>query len=99
MSWLDRFFYALLIFVPAAVIANFFHSTPQVVFILSAIGIIPLAKLIGEATEEAAYHTGAAVGSLLNVTFGNATELIIGIFALGLHSQTEYHTCKDRRYT
>jgi Ca2+:H+ antiporter len=82
MSVLDRFFYSLLIFVPAAVIASFLRASPPVIFILCAIAIIPLAKLIGEATEEAAYHTGAAVGSLLNVTFGNATELIIGIFAL-----------------
>jgi Ca2+:H+ antiporter len=79
---IDKLFYSLLVFVPAAVIAHFVDASAQVVFILSAIGIIPCAKLIGEATEEAAFHTGAAVGSLLNVTFGNATELIIGIFAL-----------------
>lgn len=82
MSILDRIFYSLLVFVPAAALAAYMHASPQMIFILCALGIIPLAKLIGEATEEVAFHTGAAVGSLLNVTFGNATELIIGIFAL-----------------
>jgi Ca2+:H+ antiporter len=82
MSILDRIFYSLFVFVPVAIIASFLHASPQIIFILTALAIIPLAKMIGEATEEAAYHTGAAVGSLLNVTFGNATELIIGIFAL-----------------
>jgi len=82
MSWLDKFFYSLLIFIPAAIVAELLQASPQIIFILSAIAIVPLAKLIGEATEEAAYHAGAAMGSLLNVTFGNATELIIGIFAL-----------------
>jgi Ca2+:H+ antiporter len=52
------------------------------VFFLSALAIIPLAKYIGQATEELAAKTSAAFGGFLNVTFGNATELIIGIFAL-----------------
>jgi Ca2+:H+ antiporter len=50
--------------------------------LLSAVAVIPLAKFIGQATEELAAKMGAAWGGLLNVTFGNATELIIGIFAL-----------------
>ncbi|CAG8816785.1 12247_t:CDS:2, partial [Racocetra persica] len=44
--------------------------------------IIPLAKLLGFATEEIAYTVGEAVGGLLNATFGNAVELIIAIVAL-----------------
>ena len=57
-------------------------SSPEILFFLSAIAIVPLAKLIGQATEELAIRTSAAWGGLLNVTFGNATELIIGIFAI-----------------
>jgi Ca2+:H+ antiporter len=60
----------------------FFHVSPLLVFILSAIAIIPLAKYIGEATTELTSHTNAGLGGLLNATFGNATELIVGMFAL-----------------
>ncbi|MBV9279564.1 MAG: calcium/proton exchanger [Chloroflexi bacterium] len=60
-----------------------FSQTPQtLLFVLSAIGIVPLAALIGKATEELAYHVGAAGGGLLNVTFGNVPELLIGILAI-----------------
>ncbi len=52
-------------------------------FALSGLAIIPLAGLIGEATEELARRLGPALGSLLNATFGNAAELIIALFALG----------------
>lgn len=51
-------------------------------FFVAALAIIPLAKFLGEATEELAGHSGPAVGGLLNATFGNATELIIAVFAL-----------------
>ena len=51
-------------------------------FICSALGIIPLAALIGQATEDLEYYVGPIAGGLLNATFGNAPELIIGIFAL-----------------
>jgi Ca2+:H+ antiporter len=47
------------------------------VFVLSAIALLPLAWLIGEATENAAYYTGPGFGGFLNATFGNAPELII----------------------
>ena len=82
MTLIDRIFYSLLAFVPIAVYASFSNVSPQVTFIFCAMAIIPLAKLIGEATEEVTIHTGAALGGFLNATFGNATELIIGIFAL-----------------
>src|SRR6187402_2068298 len=52
------------------------------VFILSAASLIPLAWLIGEATEHAAHHTGPGVGGFLNASFGNAPELIIALFAV-----------------
>ena len=80
---LDRIIKYLLIFVPIAIIADFvLHLDPVLVFILAALGVIPLADLIGEATEELAIHTGPKLGGLLNATLGNAAELIITIFAL-----------------
>jgi Ca2+:H+ antiporter len=75
-------FLALLIFTPLALLAASFHFSPFLVFILSAIAIIPLAKYIGDATTELTSHTNAGLGGFLNATFGNATELIVGIFAL-----------------
>ncbi|MGC9968535.1 MAG: calcium/proton exchanger [Minisyncoccia bacterium] len=79
---MNRIFLGLLIFVPLAIAAHFLAISPVVVFFLCALGIIPLAKFIGEATEELSVHVGSALGGLLNATFGNATELIIGIFAI-----------------
>ncbi len=79
---MNRFFLCLLVFVPLAVIASVLHAPPVLTFFVSALAIVPLAKYIGEATEELAVHTGPALGGLLNATFGNATELIIGILAL-----------------
>lgn len=79
---MNKFFLWLLLFVPITFIAKFLGFSPTVLFILSALAIIPLAKYIGEATEELTVYTGPALGGLLNATFGNATELIIGIFAL-----------------
>ncbi len=79
---MDKVFLWLLLFVPIAALAAFFHASATTIFFLSALAIIPLAKYIGQATEELAARTSTALGGLLNVTFGNATELIIGIFAL-----------------
>jgi Ca2+:H+ antiporter len=79
---MNKFFKILLIFVPIAFAAKYLGFSSLWIFILSAIAIIPLAKFIGEATEEISVHTGPALGGFLNATFGNATELIIGIFAL-----------------
>ncbi len=79
---LNKIFNVLLVFVPITIIAHLLNLSPIIVFILSAISIIPLAKYIGEATEELSVYTGPALGGFLNATFGNATELIIGIFAL-----------------
>ena len=58
------------------------HPGSTVDFVLAALSLIPLAWLIGEATEHAAHHTGAGIGGFLNATFGNAPELIIALFAV-----------------
>ena len=79
---MGKFFFALLIFVPLSVAAAYLGASGTVVFFLSAIAVVPLAKYIGEATEELASRTTPALGGLLNATFGNAPELIIGLFAL-----------------
>ncbi len=78
----DRIVKLLLIFAPVAVIAELAGADPVLVFVFAALGVIPLADLIGEATEELAVHTGPKIGGLLNATLGNAAELIITIFAL-----------------
>jgi Ca2+:H+ antiporter len=74
--------YFLVICAPIALLLEFTHSEPLLVFIFAAIGLIPLAKLIGQSTEHLATHYGPTVASLLNVTFGNAAEIIIGIAAI-----------------
>lgn len=79
---MDKFFISLLIFVPITFLAHYLQMPAIWMFIFSALAIIPLAKYIGEATEELTVYTGPGLGGLLNATFGNATELIIGIFAL-----------------
>jgi len=72
----------LLILIPLALLARILSWPPLVIFILSGLAIVPLAKWMGTATEELAVHVGPGLGGLLNATFGNATELIIAIFAL-----------------
>lgn len=79
---MPRWMWALLVVGPIAYLLSFFHTSEVLLFTLSAIGIIPLAALIGKATEELAYHVGASAGGLLNATFGNVPELIIGALAI-----------------
>jgi Ca2+:H+ antiporter len=74
--------YFLLIFVPMAIVLEYIHADHLILFVVAAIGLIPLAKLIGDSTEHLASHYGATLGSLLNVTFGNAAEIIIAIVAI-----------------
>jgi Ca2+:H+ antiporter len=74
--------YVLLIFAPIAAALEVVHADHLVLFLVSAIALIPLAKLIGDSTEHLATHYGPTVGSLLNVTFGNAAEIIIGVVAI-----------------
>lgn len=72
----------LLIFVPAALVLRFWLHNETVLFICSGLAIVPLAGWMGRATEELAEHLGEGAGGLLNATFGNAAELIIGLLAL-----------------
>jgi Ca2+:H+ antiporter len=72
----------LLLFVPAAFVLEFTHADPLFILIVSALGVIPLAALIGEGTESLAEKVGERAGGLLNATLGNAAELIISISAL-----------------
>lgn len=80
---MPRWLYGLLIFtVLAPLVSLFFPNLPLLLFIIAGLGILPLAALIGQSVEQVAEHTGERIGGLLFATFGNATELIIGIFAL-----------------
>lgn len=79
---MNRWLYLLLLAAPSAVIAEALHTPPLVPFVLAALGLIPLAGLIGMATETLAERLGSAIGGLLNATFGNAAEIIIGLAAL-----------------
>ncbi|HXQ89822.1 MAG TPA: hypothetical protein VN733_09305 [Solirubrobacterales bacterium] len=75
--------YLLAPLIPVAVALELAHAPATVVFAASALGIIPTAALMGRATEELAARSGPGIGGFLNVTFGNAPELIIALFALG----------------
>ena len=79
----DGWPYLLVPFIPLAVLLELVHASAAMIFIVAAIGIIPTAALMGRATEELAERSGPGIGGLLNVTFGNAPELIIALFALG----------------
>lgn len=81
-SIFERAIYSLLIFVPIALLVRVLGLSELVLFITSALAIVPLAKILGTATEELASRVGSGLGGLLNATFGNATELIIAIVAL-----------------
>src|SRR5919112_139625 len=74
--------YLLIIFTPIAVALEFVHADHIIIFVIAAIALIPLAKLIGDSTEHLSIHYGSSLGSLLNVTFGNAAEIIIAIVAI-----------------
>lgn len=78
ISPLDTF----LVFIPICAVLELMHADPAWVFVTSGLAIIPLAGLMGTATEHLAEHHGAGIGGLLNATFGNAAELIIGLVAL-----------------
>jgi Ca2+:H+ antiporter len=79
-----RLYLASLALTPVVLVARYVaHADGTVLFVLSALGLIPLAYLVGEATENVAEHTGSRVGGFLNATFGNAPELVISLFAIG----------------
>lgn len=74
-------------FIPISVVLELMHASPTLIFICSAVAIMPLAALMGRATEALAQHFGPGIGGFLNATFGNAVELIIALMALynGMH--------------
>jgi Ca2+:H+ antiporter len=77
-----RLLNVLLVLGVVAILGSFLGWNPTLVFIASGLAMIPLAGLMGEATEVLAAHTGPRIGGLLNATLGNAAELIITIFAI-----------------
>jgi len=74
----------LLIFLPVAVAVHYVPAwkNETLLFVLSALAIVPLAGLMGEATEQLSHRLGAGIGGLLNASFGNAAEMIIALMAL-----------------
>jgi Ca2+:H+ antiporter len=83
----DSWPYLLSPLILAAVLVDLLDASAVVIFFVSAVALIPPAAMMGRATEELAERSGNVIGGLLNVTFGNAPELIIALFALdkGLH--------------
>lgn len=77
-----KYLYALLAAAPIAIVARYFGAPAIAVFALSALAIIPLAAILGAATEQVAEHTSPAVGGLLSASMGNLAELIIAGIAL-----------------
>ncbi|KAL8978168.1 MAG: hypothetical protein Q9205_006187 [Flavoplaca limonia] len=75
-SWVN----VLLVFVPVAIACEIAHVSPTIIFAMNAVAIIPLAGLLSYATESVAREMGDTVGALMNVTFGNAVELIIFMY-------------------
>lgn len=74
--------YVLLLAVPASLLSAWLHAPPLLVFVLACLAVLPLAGIMGDATEHLAVRTGPTMGGFLNATFGNAAELIIAIVAL-----------------
>src|SRR5262249_31583854 len=78
-----RVLFASLAIAPIAIALHYLADLDETTeFGVSAVALIPLAWLIGEATEHAAEHTGPGIGGFLNATFGNAPELIIALIAV-----------------
>jgi Ca2+:H+ antiporter len=78
-----RALFASLALAPIAIALHYVADLPETAeFVISAAALIPLAWIIGEATEHAAEHTGPGIGGFLNATFGNAPELIIALIAV-----------------
>jgi Ca2+:H+ antiporter len=77
-----RAVYFLTVFVPVAIVLALIHAPATLVFFSSALAVVPAAAVMGEATEELSARSGPGVAGLLNVTFGNAPELIIAFFAM-----------------
>jgi Ca2+:H+ antiporter len=80
-KWLNL----LLAFVPVGIATHYAGVNPTIVFVMNFIAIVPLAGLLSSATEEVALYCGEVIGGLVNASFGNAVELIVGILALIKH--------------
>ena len=78
LSWIN----VLLVFLPLGILWGAMEWNSSTVFIFNFLAIIPLAKLLGFATEQISHSSGQTIGGLLNATFGNAVELILSIAAL-----------------
>jgi Ca2+:H+ antiporter len=78
----ERLLQYFLVFLPLAVAAEWLHWGALATFVLASLAIVPLAGVMGRATEQIAARLGAGIGGLLNATFGNAAELIIALAAL-----------------
>lgn len=74
--------FVLLVFLPVSAVLQVVSGAGIATFVTAGLGIVPLAWFMGLATEEIGKHAGPGIGGLLNATFGNATELIIALFAL-----------------
>src|SRR6187549_2813380 len=86
-SLLKPSIYWLFAFIPISIFLEHSEASAPMIFFSAALAIVPIARLIGNSTEQLATYTGDAIGGLLNATFGNFPELIIAIVALkaGLH--------------
>ena len=82
MSVKNIIFYGFLAFIPISIAGHVLGWSDLIIFVTAGLAIIPLAGWMGTATEEIAVVLGPSLGGLMNATFGNATELIIAIFAL-----------------
>lgn len=79
---IQKLFFGMLLFIPLTFILEFTHNSQNLIFITALLGIIPLAKYMGDSTEAIAARTTPRLGGFLNATFGNATEVILSFVAL-----------------
>ena len=78
-----KYLYPLLILIPIGLLLDLvFHAPGTVIFVVSGLALVPLAALLGQATEQLAIYTGPRIGALIQSTLGNAAELIITIVAI-----------------
>ena len=77
-----RYVNILMAFVPLAITGHFLEWSHGLLFLFSGLSIVPLAVIIGDATEQIAIYSGPKIGGMLNATMGNVPELLIGIFAV-----------------
>jgi Ca2+:H+ antiporter len=82
MRLTQRIWYLMLVVVPVAFLVHWLRAGPLLQFLVAALGIIPLAAVMGRATESLAARVGPRVGGILSASFGNAADLILGLVAL-----------------